>query len=303
MKKNSTKIIILVAICIAYCTTTLFSQIAGFDKTKYYMIINHNSRNAIGVDDQNSFIPGALIQQQVPNELSDIQLWKVVPVTESTYIFINKNSELALGASTWRDINPFWVGDVNSATDEQKDAQLTVPRFNWRGAHRGIIQVTLNEADPLQIWQPTEFPTNTTIGDTTLYRMTLAMNLVDSGFCFNIWERRVLPGYKNICLFPGTQENDLYIDPTSLYAYFFQKTSQDVPTSVNENVIDKFNIYSSHGNILIEGEIQNKTIEVYSILGNKIYETVAAGSVIHLEAERAIYIVRIGNSVTKIAVR
>lgn len=302
MKKTSTRFLIITALLV-FCAGNLFSQIVGLDATRYYLIVSRNSKNAIGVDEANSSLNGALIQQQTRNDFAPIQMWKVVPLTESTYRFINKSTGMALGVSDWRGDNPFWQGSRDGVTSEDKDAQLTVPNFVWRGVHRGICQRTLNESDETQIWNPTQFPANSTSGDTTFYRMTLNMNLADSGFCFNVWERKILPGYRNICLFPGTQEADLYDLSTTLYAFYFVKTVMEVISSVNELSENNLTVYSSDGYIIAEGDIQNKVIEVYNILGKLVYRTYANSSVMHIEAKQAMYFVRIGSSVSKIAVR
>src|SRR3989304_3280868 len=127
MKKTLTTLFVFGAL-LAFNASNVFSQVPEFDNLlKYYLIINHNSQNAVGFAASDA--DGALIQQQVRDE-SDGQLWQVIEASASTYYFINKGSGKALGVADWRGDNPFWEGSRENVTSEQKDEQLTVPSFN-----------------------------------------------------------------------------------------------------------------------------------------------------------------------------
>ena len=284
-----------------FVSMNISAQIANLNTDVYYQIISRNAKNALGIDNERFMQEGALVEQDEPNEFLQNQLWQIIPITDSTYNIINFGTGMALGLSDWRGANPFWTGSA-SPTSEEKDAALMVPSFDWHGWHRGVVQRTFIEGEPTQIWQPTEFPANSVSGDTTFYRMTMAMDLIDSGFCFNIWERRILPGYRNICAFPGTQESDLYIDPTSLYAWYFQETTTNV-SSVGKFLNEKINVYSRDGSIIVKGEINGRYVEVYSILGASIYSARVNTSELYIPVKQGLYIVKAGKLVTKLVVR
>jgi len=309
MKKTFTFSTMVVATLALFFTMRVAAQIADLDPSKYYLIINHsvgqnpNGKNAIAIDHERVMEEGALVEQQEPNEFLPTQLWQFIPITDSTYYIINFGTGMALGLSDWRGPNPFWTGAA-SPTSEEKDAALMVPSFIWNGSHPGVVQRTFSEGEPTQIWQPSLFPNNTTSGDTTFYRMTLAMNLADSGFAFNIWERRVLPGYRNICIFPGAgpAEPALYNDGNSLYSYRFVKTSQDI-SNTGKFLQEKINVYTRDGSIILSGELYGKNVEVYSILGTQVYSARVNASELYIPARQGLYIVKAGNLVTKLVVR
>ena len=313
MKKTITLPTILFVAFTMFLINNVGAQIADLDVSKYYMIINHGlgneptergglGRHAMGIDNNNMFVEGALIQQQAVNEELSIQQWQIIPITDSTYYFINRETEMALGLSEWRGDNPFWTGPA-SPTDQDKIDLLTVPGFNWKGSHRAAVQREFSPGDETQIWQPTLFPSNTSSGDTTFYRMTMAMNLADSGFCFNIWEQWTFEGFRNICVFPGTQENEKYVDGTTLYGYWFKQTTEEVPQSINDNITENINVFTVNGTIILEGELHGKTIEVYSMLGTKVYSTKANTSVLNIPIKQGVYIVIADKFVTKQVVR
>lgn len=316
MKKRITIPTILFVAFTMFPVNNVSAQIADLDVTKYYMIINHGlgneptergglGRHAMGIDNNNMFVDGALLQQQAVDESSQIQQWQIIPITDSTYYFINRETEMALGLSEWRGDNPYWTGP-DSPTDQDKIDLLTVPGFTWRGSHHAAVQREYIPGDETQIWQPTEFPSNTTSGDTVLYRMTMAMYLADSGLCFNIWEQWTFEGFRNICVFPGVEESEKYEDGTTLYGYWFKKTDEDVPQEPSiyeETLRDNISVFSINGTIVLNGELVNKTIEVYSMLGTKVYSTKANNSLVNIPIKQGVYIVKVDNFVTKLAVR
>ncbi len=316
MKKRITIHAILFAVIAMFYVNSVNAQIADLDVSKYYMIINHGvgdepatrggvGRNAMSIDSDHFFEDGALLEQQTPDELQPNQLWKIVPITDSTYYFINKGTEMALGVSDWRGDNPFWTGSA-TPDDAEKISLLSVPGFNWSGSHRAVVQREFSEGEETQIWQPTEFPTNSTSGDTTFYRMTLAMHLVDSGLCFNIWEQWTFDGFTNICLFPGVKESSKYNDAGKLYGYWFKKTDQDVPdnsASINELEKENITVFSRDGAIILGGEMYGKTVEIYTSIGQKIYSAKVNTSELNIPIKQGIYIVKVDRFTTKLLVQ
>jgi hypothetical protein len=308
MKKNFTTLFVIGALLFFSASYVFNQEVPDFDVSKYYLIVNHNMEtategtylhNVIGIDDMNPVLDGALVQQQenLAPIGTDGHLWQVVKVTETTFRFINKRSGMALGWTDWKGTNPFY--------DAEEDPPTTKSEFNWNGIHPGACQRILDEEDYRQVWQPSPFPTVSAFDDTLVWRMTSAYLLEDSGYTFNVWERTVEVGMRNICIFWGVQENDLYIDYTSLYAYYFIETAFEVPPSLIENKIiqDNYTIYSSDGYIIVEGNLKNKAIEVYNILGGLVYQANARSSRMDIQVNQGIYIVRIGDAFSKIAVR
>ena len=311
MKKTSTILkVIFVALAI-FLTICVSAQIANLDVSKYYMIVNHslggdaarggNGKNAIAIDDNHYFEEGAMLEQQVRNEFMPRQLWRIVPITDSTYYFINYGTGMALGLSDWRGLNPFWTGGAYPSTNDEKIALQAVPGFVWNGSQRTVVQREFNPGDETQIWQPTEFPTNSTSGDTVFYRMTMAMHLADSGFSFNVWERWTFDGFKNICIFPGVLESSLYTDATSLYAYWFYKTLLDL-SSTGDHLMENIHVYASNGSVIAKGELYGKNVEIYSILGTRIFSTLANSSELTIPIKNGLYIVKAGKMITKLVV-
>ena len=280
------------------------------------MIINHGlgdepttrggrGKNAMAIDVDHFFQEGALLEQQTPNESEPNQLWQIIPITESTYYFINYGTEMALGVSEWRGENPFWTGSANPFPEEEIEF-LMVPRFVWNGSHCAVVQREFDPEDETQIWQPSEFPTNTTSGDTALYRMTLAMNLADSGLCFNIWEQFTFTGFRNICLFPGVKESSKYEDGSSLYGYWFKKTDKDVPVepeSINALKRENITVFSRDGAIILKGELYGKNVEIYTTIGQKIYSAKVNTSELNIPARHGVYIVKVDKLTTKLIVQ
>lgn len=311
MKRKTTTLLILCTL-FTLCTLKVHSQIDGLDATKYYQIVNYVGGLVIGIDDENPDLDGALVALQDPSIPSDGNLWQIIPINDSVYFIKNKRSEMALGLTDWRGTNPFWPTGV-AGSDDTKKQNLTMPEFNWNGQHKGACQREFDEtlADSMLMWQPTLFPANSSTNDTILYRMTMAWHLRDSGLAFNVWERKGTIDWVNmrdICLFPGVKEAALYdgVDGpnTSWYAYYFLQTSENVPiVSVNDVKIKNFNIYSANRNIIIKGEILNESIEVYNILGELIYQTTAPNSEINIKVNQGVYIIRVNNSVSKIAIQ
>jgi hypothetical protein len=309
MKKSFTTLFVIGALIFFSASNVFTQEVPDFDVSKYYLIINHNQEtedpaggylhNVIGIDDMNPVLDGALVQQQqnLAPIGTDGHLWQVVAVTDSTFRFINKRSGMALGWTDWTGLNPFFDPDEQPPT--------TKPAFNWNSQHEGACQRILDVEEPTQVWQPSPFPVASAFDDTLVYRMTSAFELADSGHCFNVWERTVEVNMRNICIFPGVKENDLYIDYTSLYAYYFIATAFEVPpSSIEQRIIqNNFVIYSSDYNIVVEGNIQNQAVEVYNILGGLVYKATAAGSRMDIQVNQGIYIIRIGNFISKIAVR
>ncbi len=309
MKKNFTTLFLVGALIAFGASNVLTQDVPAFDEGYYYMIVNHNLDRpdgqgvwrhfAVGIDDMNPVLDGALVQQHenlYPLAM-DGHLWQVQKVTETTFRFINKLSGMALGWTDWVDMNPFF--------DPDEDPPTTKERFNWRGTHEGACQRILDLEDHRQVWQPSPFPTVSAFEDTLVWRMTSAFELGDSGHAFNVWERTIEVGMRNICIFPGVMENDLYIDYNSLYAYYFLQTSYEVPPSLIENRIIRsdYTIYASDGYITVEGNIQNQEVEVFNILGGLVYRSDATSSRVDIQANRGIYVIRIGNAFSKIAVR
>ncbi len=305
MKKNFTTLFVIGALLIFSASNVFNQEVPEFDVSKYYLICNRNrttapsSNNVIGIDDMNPLLDGALVQQQenlAPVGL-DGHLWQVIAVTNTTFRFINKRSGMALGWTDWVGLNPFFDPDEQPPT--------TKSAFDWTGKHEGACQRTLDLEDHRQVWQPSPFPVASAFDDTLVWRMTSAFELQDSGHCFNIWERTTDIGMRNICIFPGVMEADLYDDYTSLYAYYFIATAFEVPPSfIDERITqDNFTIYSSDGYIVVEGNIRNQAVEVYNILGGLVYQANAASSRMDIGVKQGIYIIRIGNAFSKIAVR
>lgn len=298
MKKNFTTLFVIGAL-LFFSASNVFSQPPEWDVSKYYLIINYNTTNVIGIDDMNPLLDGALVQQQenLAPIGTDGHLWQVVAVTDSTVRFINKRSNMALGWTDWVGINPFF--------DPDEDPPTTKPAFDWRGKHEGAAQRELDVEDYRQEWQPSQFPVTSVRGDTTVWRMTSAFELADSGHCFNVWERTADVGMRNICIFPGVMENDLYIDCLTLYAYYFVATAFEVPpSSIEQRIIqNSFVIYSSDGYIVVEGNIRNQEVEVYNILGGLVYRDNATSARMDIGVKEGIYVIRIGDFISKIAVQ
>jgi hypothetical protein len=313
MKKNSTFFKLAFAALVLFFTIQVSAQIVDLDPSKYYMIINHGTngasaerggigKNAIAIDDNHYLEEGALVQQQEPNQFLPRQLWQIVPITDSTYHFINYGTGKALGLADWRGLNPFWTGADYPSNNDEKISLKAVPGFIWNGSHRGVAQREFNSEDETQIWQPTQFPTGSTIGDTVFYRMSLAMNLKDSGFAFNVWERWTFTEFVNICIFPAIPyEQSLYDDVTSLYSYWFFKTDQDI-SGTGDFLRENINVFNRNGSIVLKGELYGKQVEVFSILGTKIYSAKVNTSELTIPTRQGLYIVRAGNLVTKLVV-
>lgn len=303
MKKTFTISTVVFAALILFTMMNVSAQIADLDAGKYYQIISRNAKNALDIDNEHVMEEGALVMQSEPNEFLPTQLWQIIPITDSTYYIKNYGTGFYLGLSDWRGTNPFWTGPASPSTEE-KDAALSVPSFIWNGSHPGVCQRDFMEGSETQIWQPSEFPTNTTVGDTTFYRVTLATHLVDSGFAFNVWERRILPGYRNICIFPGAgpAEPTLYNDATSLYAWYFQQTISDI-SGVSNFIKENINVYSGNGSIILRGELYGRQVEVYSILGKRVYSARVNASELSIPTRQGLYIVKAGNLVTKLVVQ
>ncbi len=313
MKKTFTISTILFAAFAMFYINNASAQIVGFDPGKYYMIINHGTegvsaerggigKNALGIDDDHIMEEGALLEQKTPNEFIPDQLWQIIPITDSTYRFVNYLTGMSLGLSDWRGSVPFWTGPDNSSLTDRV-AELMVPALTWHGSHRAAIQTTFTEGDETQIWQPTPFPTTSTIGDTMFYRMTLAANLVDSGFAFNIWERFTFDGFRNICVFPAVPyESDLYDNVNSLYGYQLVQTMEDI-SSTGEFLRENINVYTRDGSIILSGDLYGKHVEVYSILGTQVYSSRINASELYIPARQGLYIVKTGKLVTKLMVR
>jgi hypothetical protein len=314
MKKIFTILKIAFSAFALFCMMHVNAQIVDLDPGKYYMIINHGTngtsaerggigKNAIAIDDNHYLEDGAMVQQQERNQFMPRQLWQIVPVTDSTYYFINFGTGKALGLSTWRGLNPFWTGGAYPSSNDEKISLQAVPGFIWNGSQRAVVQHEFTPGDETQIWQPTQFPTNSVSGDTTFYRMTLAMNLRDSGFAFNVWERFTFAGFRNICIFPAIPfESSLYDDATSLYSYWFFQTVQNI-SSTGEFLRENINVFARDGAIVLIGELYDKQVDVFSILGTKVYSKRVNASELNLPVRQGLYIVKAGNLITKLVVQ
>ena len=88
------------------------------------------------------------------------------------------------------------------------------------------------------------------------------------------------------------------------FSYFIATAFEVPPSSIEQRIIQNdFVIYSSDGNIVVEGNIRNQAIEVYNILGGLVYQANSASSRMDIGVKQGIYIVRIGNFISKIAVQ
>ncbi len=282
MKKHLLNIFrLLTVILILMGTNNASAQIQDLDKSYYYRIGCHWSLNFLGIAGDDITIDGAQLQQQILE--GGFQLWEIRNVTDSTYRFINSHSGMALGWTTWRGTNPDPEGQS----------------FVWRGSWYGAAQRLYDPEDETQIWQPTYIGENE---DSIFYRVTSIVNYYDSAFSFNCWANVKDVGVKNIALIAGlTTEPDSYIDPNKGYSYFFEKTGYAVPPSwIKQNSVNNINIYSQNGFIIIKGAIKGEQVEVFDILGKFIYQANASGEEIYIQADRGIYIIKAGDSVSKL---
>jgi len=188
-----------------------------------------------------------------------------------------------VGWTDWRGDNP---------DPDQTD-------FIWRGSWHGAAQRTFDPEEETQIWQPTYIGENE---DSIFYRMTSMVNYADSAFSFNCWSNVTDVGVKNIALIAGlTTEPDSYEDPNKGYSYFFEKTGYAVPPSaIKQSSVNNIKIYSQNGFIFIKGDIKGKQVEVYNVLGKLIYQTNASTEELYIQADKGIYIIKAGDSVSKL---
>jgi len=285
-----------------FCTMQLSAQIDNLDPTYYYMI--QPSRNngpgyvALGINMSDMAVDEALLEKQTPDGISAGQLWQIVPVTDSSYRFKNKASGMALGVTTWIGLRP----DITDPAD--------VWHFKWTGWWPGACQRVWNNDDPSQEWIPVKF--EDLVNDTSRYRMANVDNYHDSLNVFNLWRNTAVletdPALayqnKNIAVVSHVRINEgSYTDYTRGYSYFFTKTIMQVPPSaLNTQFTENISIYASKGTIVLQGELNGKHVDIYSILGTRIYSALANASRLDIPIKQGLYIVRAGKMITKLVV-
>lgn len=282
------------------------AQIEGLDASHYYTIQTvrkdtEGKQHAFGINMADMATDGAMVEQQLADGLSEGQLWQVIPVTDSTYRFKNKLTGMALGRTEWRGTNPA-ITDPNEAAWN----------FNWRGVWWGACQRIWNAADEWQVWQPFKLG-ESAAGDTVFYSIASTVYFSDSCFAWNLWRNStvietdplLLHRNKNVALFSGkTQQAESYTDPTNNYSYFFTQSILEVPPSViGEDMMENIHVYSSNGSIFITGELYGKYVDIYSILGKKVYSKLVDASEVSVPVRQGLYIVKAGDRVTKLVVR
>ena len=304
MKKTFTLLNTIFAALIAFVTMNVSAQIVDLDPTFYYMIQTTRAdagvHPALGINFAEIGMDDALLEKQQPDGVTETQLWQVIPVSENTYIFKNKGSGMALGRTSWRGKRP----DIADPAD--------VWHFDaWSGhpPHFGACQRIWAEGDSSQMWTPFKFDF---VNDTARYRMTNADNFNDSTWSFNLWRGDAIihtaaEAYqnKNIALADGElEEGSSWTDVTSGYSYFFAQTYLEVPQSViNNSMVENIIVYSRNGSIILKGEVYGRDVEVYSILGTRVYSARVNRSELNIPVRQGLYIVKAGGYINKLVVQ
>lgn len=305
MKKTFTLVNIIFAVLIAFVTMTVSAQIEDLDPTFYYMIqptrADAGIHPALGINYAEIGMDEALLEKQQPDGVTETQLWQVIPVSENTYIFKNKGSGMALGRTSWRGKRPDITNDPTN-----------VWHFDmWSGhpPHFGACQRIWAEGDSSQMWTPSKYDF---VNDTARYRMTNADDFNDSTWNFNLWrgDPAIHTGAeayqnKNIALAVGELESpDSYADVTSGLSFFFAQSFLEVPQSViNNSMVENITVYSRNGSIILKGEVYGKDVEVYSILGTRVYSARVNRSELNIPVRQGLYIVKAGRYINKLVVK
>jgi hypothetical protein len=306
MKKTFTILKIAFVALAVFSMMQISAQIEDLDPSYYYMIQSIKSdagiQPALGINVAEIDMDEALLEKQVPDGITETQLWQVIPVSDNTYKFKNKGSGMALGRTSWRGKRPDITNDPTN-----------VWHFDaWSGhpPHFGACQRIWAEGDSSQMWTPLKYDL---VNDTARYRMNNADNFNDSTWNFNLWRNTavietdptLVYQNKNIALADGELESsEAYADGTSNLAFFFAQSFLEVPPSViNNSMVENITVYSSNGSIILKGEIYGKDVQVYSILGTKVYTARVNSSELNIPVRKGLYIVKAGRYINKLVVK
>ncbi len=293
--------VVLVALFIL-SAVEISAQIDDLDPTYYYMI--QSSRNnggayvALGVNLVDQATDQALLEKETADGFSEGQLWQIIAVNDSSYRFKNKGTGMAIGITTWRGLNP-------SITDP-----ADVWNFIWNGWWHGVCQRTWDNEDASQVWVPKKYVD--LVNDTSRYRLANMSGYPDSLFVWNLWRNTGVietdPALtyqnKNVALINHTFVQEAsYTDYTRGYSYFFTQSILEVPPSaLDVNYQEEIAVFASENTINIRGELLNKNIEVYTILGTKVYSDIGKSTDLYIPVKKGVYIVRTGKMITKLVV-
>ena len=94
------------------------------------------------------------------------------------------------------------------------------------------------------------------------------------------------------------------------FVSIYKDNMQFIPTSIKKSAgtgVDKVNvkanIYSVNGQIVIESDKMGETIEVYSLLGQRIASQIVTSNTTVIKVDRGVAIVKVGNSARKVVVK
>lgn len=296
MKKNLLKSSVLVILFLSIGLIKANAQIAQFDANYCYQIIINDQSFALGIPEDGVNTEQACLQQQEIDAAKESQLWKLelLDADNNIYHIVNLASNMALGASTWR-VAPEEGSGMDTPTSPSKN-------FSWNGNHKGVVQRVKDSSNPEQQW------TIANIND-LVYNVKANFDL-DSAKYWNFWSASsgVALGSKNIVIFPtSVAESERIGDPAQFYAYYFTKTSVANPdaggNAVNSLEADQNKIYSYNGAIKVEGNIQNKEVEVYSTTGRLIHRDISTGAAYSFHTVPGLYIVKVGKEIAKVNVK